>query len=274
MDLTVFEYIEKDIVKRNLIHRDDQLLAMVSGGRDSVFMLYFLDYIRRIFHIGVSVFHLNHLIRGEEAYIDEEFTRNLSKKFSFPFYSEQIDVREKALKAGENLESMARRIRYDEARKIKEKLKCNFIVTAHTKTDYVETVILHLLRGDSIFGLLGIPYKNGDIVRPILSVNREQITNFLKNNNIEWRDDSTNEQTVYTRNYIRKVIIPHLIKIGGKSTDTKIMNSTAILREYVETARRCIDEKAKKMIGIKKDKFHLDLMSYFHLVYLHYFSRY
>ena len=264
MDLSIFEYLENDIVERDLITPGDKMLAMVSGGRDSVFLLYFLEYLRKRGNIEVSVFHLNHMIRGKEAVRDEEFTGKLASRLGFPFYSKRVDVKKIVMDKRDNLESVARSIRYGEAEKIRVKLGYNLIVTAHTKTDFFETVIMHLLRGDSVYGLLGIAYKNGNVIRPILAVNREQVTAFLEENGIQWVDDSTNYEPVYTRNYIRNIIAPHFAKIGGNNFDSKIMNSVLVLRDYVKIANEYVNRKVKETVKIKNGKLHLDLMSFFH----------
>ncbi|RKX64709.1 tRNA(Ile)-lysidine synthetase, partial [candidate division TA06 bacterium] len=106
MDLSIFEYLENDIVERDLISPGDKILAMVSGGRDSVFLLYFLEYLRKRGNIEVSVFHLNHMIRGKEAVRDEEFTGKLANQLGFPFYSKRVDVKKIAMDKRDNLESV------------------------------------------------------------------------------------------------------------------------------------------------------------------------
>ncbi len=264
MDLTFLQNIEENIIKKELIHPRDKIIAMISGGRDSVVLLYFLDYMRKKYNIETAVFHLNHMIRGWEADRDEAFSRNLAERLGFPFYYRRVDVVKIARERRENLESIAREERYRIAEKIRKDLGYELIATAHTKTDFAETVIMHLLRGDSIYGVLGIAYKYDRVIRPLLSVSREEITVFLKKNNLQWVDDSTNTETSYTRNYIRNVLGKHFRKIGGDDYETKIMNLATALRDYVETSERCVAREIENIVKIKKNKLHLDLMGYFH----------
>ena len=149
------------------LNKAQRVLAAVSGGADSMCLLYFL----REQGYDVSCAHFNHRLRGEEAVRDEEFVRAWCEKEGIPFYSGSSDVRAHARKTGKTVEEAARDLRYAFLRETAKKLNAQ-LTLAHHADDNAETVLLNLVRGTDLHGLCGMRPKQGDLVRPFLEQTR------------------------------------------------------------------------------------------------------
>jgi len=196
------------INENDLIKKGEHLLISLSGGADSVFALFFLNKFRSYFDINLSAFHLNHLLRGKDADEDEQFCISLCSSLSLPIYAARKKVKQFAAKNKLSLEEAGREIRYNELEKVRRKIKADKIVTAHNLDDNSETILLNLFKGTGLKGLNGIPRKRGYIIRPFLSLEKNEITDYLKDNKISYRTDLTNFQENFIRNLIRHKILP------------------------------------------------------------------
>ena len=195
-----------------MIKKDDCITAALSGGADSVCLLLILKELSDKYSFTLDALHINHCIRGKESDRDEEFCRNLCKKYDIPLTVIRTDVPAAAAESKKSLEETARDIRYQAFEKhAGEKGK---IATAHTVSDNAETVILNMARGTGLKGLCGIPPVRDNIIRPLIDVTRQQIEDYLKSMNQGFVTDSTNLSDDYTRNRIRHKIIPELLKIN------------------------------------------------------------
>lgn len=186
------------------LYTDAPIVLAVSGGSDSVAMLWFFSVFRPE---NIVAAHLDHGIRGEEAREDARFTAELARKLGVRFVSKSLPVPE-MLKKGESLEDGARRIRYSFLEEVRKNLGARGIGVAHTSDDSAETFIHNLFRGSGVRGLAGIPPKRGYIFRPMLGWSRQFLRDLLILRGIPWRDDSTNEDTSHMRNRIRNIVIP------------------------------------------------------------------
>ena len=175
-----------------LIEKGDKILIALSGGADSVFLLYFLKKFSKRFGIEVSAFHLNHKLRGKAASDDAKFCTEFCKKNKIELISISKDVIIYAKKNKISVEEAGREIRYTELIKAAKKLKCNKIATAHNSSDNVETILLNLFKGTGLKGLTGIPVRRENIIRPILCLSSDEIRNYLNQNKIEFRVDESN----------------------------------------------------------------------------------
>jgi len=215
--LKIWNEINSFCSKNALYKKGDNILLGVSGGPDSMLMLDYFAKMRRVKKINVFACHLNHGIRGKESDKDEKFTATMCKKYGIAFLSTRISVSRAALKRRKSLEHAARNERYKFFARTARKLGCQLIATAHHSDDNTETILLNLIRGTNTKGLAGIPAKrvlksgNGHsllIIRPLLSLRKKEIENYLKANKIPFRKDKTNEDEKYTRNWIRKKLLP------------------------------------------------------------------
>jgi len=200
------------INNKNLISFGDSLICAVSGGADSVCMLDILMSLKDEFSLTIYVAHLNHGLRGKEADNDESFVKDLSNKYSLPFYSKKINVKELSKKLKVSCEEAGRIARYEFFDELKKKLNVKKVSTAHNKNDNVETVLMRILRGTDLKGLSGISSINeNDVIRPILCLSRNEIEEYLSCKGIDFVTDSTNFENDFTRNKIRNVLIPEII---------------------------------------------------------------
>ena len=221
--------IEKAIIDNckvySLIPKGSVVTVALSGGADSVALLYALNRLKDRLGITVKAAHLNHLIRGDEAFRDEEFVKNLCSSLDIPLICEEIDVPKLTKKQNLSLETAAREIRYEFLNRICEG---GLIATAHTASDNLETLLLNLARGSAIGGLCGIPIKRDNIIRPIISVTREEIEKYCCVNNLSFVTDSTNLSDDYTRNKLRHSIVPVLKELNPKIEKTVLKTSRSV----------------------------------------------
>ena len=183
------------------------LILAVSGGSDSVALVVLAFFLlpRERLVLG----HLEHGIRGEASLEDARFVRHLAAELKLPLECRHV-ITEEHRKAHESLESTARRLRYDFLKELSRKYGEAWIATGHTKNDVQETVLLNLFRGTGIRGLGGVPSRRGIVVRPLLNCSRQELRDFLEKNGFSWKEDATNEDTSYVRNYIRKILLPQI----------------------------------------------------------------
>ncbi len=181
-------------------HANRPGVVAVSGGADSVALARALHCLK----VPIVVTHFNHQLRGAESDGDEAFVRNLAQELSCEFQLGTADVRA----AGGNLEAAARQMRYDWLEHITP--PGTWIATAHTANDQAETILHRLLRGTGLQGLRGIAATRGRILRPMLTVRRSQVLEYLQQLGQGYRTDSTNADTRLTRNRIRAELLPML----------------------------------------------------------------
>ena len=193
------------------------LLCAVSGGRDSVCLLHYLANLAPGRGFSVAAAHLNHKMRPE-AQRDEDFVRTLCRKLDVPFYTEAVPVYETAEQWGLGVEETGRRLRYDFLQRTAGAIGAERIATAHHAQDQAETVLLNLLRGTGSEGLAGIPPVRGRIVRPLLQTSRREIEDYLEEQGLSHVEDSTNQDTHYARNRLRRELWPQLETINPALT--------------------------------------------------------
>lgn len=219
-----------DAVSRfSLIEEGATVTVALSGGADSMCLLHALVALKDKLKITVRAAHFNHLIRGEEAFRDEEFVKTQCNLLGVSLITERADVPKYSKEKGISLELAARTLRYDFLKRINE----GVVATAHTASDNLETVILNLTRGTSIYGLCGIPIKRDIFIRPLLYCSRALIEEYCEANEIPFVTDSTNLSDDYTRNKIRHSIIP-VMKELNPSVENTVLRSCSSLKEISE----------------------------------------
>ncbi len=230
----VLNIIKKTIDEYNLFEKGDKALIGLSGGADSVCLTHALFTLGKEMRISLYAAHLNHGIRGGEAKRDEEFARAFCEKIGIAFFSKTADIPAISRASGESEESAGRKARYAFFKEICDKYGINKIVTAHNKNDNAETVLMNFMRGSSLGGLCGIPYKRGNIVRPLLDVSREEIESYCRDNSLEYVTDSTNLSDGYTRNKIRHSLIPMIQREFNPNFVNTVTDNSALIREDSE----------------------------------------
>ncbi len=202
----VLKRLEKYIRANNLVSKGDKILLSLSAGKDSIFMLDQLNQLKEIIGFEIGAFHLNHLMRGEDSDLDEKFISDAAENKKIRFFSERFDFKKDKAKA--SFEERAREVRYNLLNGIAEKYGYNKIATAHTQSDNIETVLMRIFTGTGVFGLKGITALNGNIIRPLIFLKSDEIINYLNLKKISWREDLSNSDMNYLRNYFRKEIFP------------------------------------------------------------------
>lgn len=224
-----------------MAEKGDAVVAALSGGADSVSLLYALKELSGELGITVSACHVNHHLRGEESDSDMRFCEKLCERLDIPIIVREVDVKSLQQKH-ESLEECARRVRYDFFAEVSQGKR---LATAHTANDSAETVLLNLMRGTGLKGLCGIPPVRGNIIRPIIYCTRDEVEEYCRSRGLSWVTDRTNLSTDYTRNKIRHIILPEMLKINGSlySTVTRMEKSLREDSDFLEgMAVRALEE--------------------------------
>ncbi len=200
--------VKSEIIK--LIAPGDKVLVAVSGGADSLALLYLLQQFSKKLDYKLFVAHLNHLTRGEESDEDARFVEKVAEKLFLPVFIGEIDVVGEKSSLKSSFQESARILRYRFLEKTLMSVKGNKIALGHTANDQVETVLINLLRGTGLRGLAGIPEVRGYVIRPLLRCTRSELEQFLNDRGLTYRTDSSNNEKKYLRNQIRHEVIPFL----------------------------------------------------------------
>jgi tRNA(Ile)-lysidine synthase len=200
----MLEQFIKNINDKQLFDPAQKVLLAVSGGIDSMVLLHLFE--KSEFDYGIV--HCNFNLRGEESDKDEEFVKKHVLEHGVPAFFESFETKEYAQLCGISIEMAARDLRYEYFERIRSKNKYDFIATAHHQDDLIETFFLNLSRKTGIKGLTGIKDKTCKIIRPLLWVGRKEIEQFAAENYIDFREDSSNNEVVYQRNFLRHKILP------------------------------------------------------------------
>ena len=247
----------------NLIESNDIIVVGFSGGPDSVFLVEMLKKLQHFFNFKIYLVHINHLLRGEDADSDENFSFEYAKKNNLEIFIKRIPVKEIAKEIGKTLEEVGREERYKFFSEIYEKVGATKIATAHNKDDQIETFLFRLTRGTSLQGLEGIKTKNNNIIRPILEIYKKDILEYLNKNEIQYKIDKTNFENEFTRNSIRLDLIPFIEERYNIKFKDKIFslikeirennqNNSLNLSDYTDSENRIILEKTKFLSNFDK----------------------
>ena len=251
--MTIIKTVESIIIEHELIKSGDRVLVALSGGADSVCLLVILNELKSKLNFAVSAMHINHGLR-EEAMNDAGYSQELCKRLGVPYYYAKIDVAAYSKERHLSTEEAGRILRYREFDRIIEKDGYNLLATAHHANDLAETMLLFLSRGTGVKGLTPISYKAGNIIRPLLSVTKEEIVEFLKAEGIDYCVDKTNADTDYTRNYIRHEIIPRLTDINERAVE-HMAKTADIVAEAYEVLDEVVDRYEETYIREDGDSY-------------------
>ncbi|MEH6305040.1 tRNA lysidine(34) synthetase TilS [Olivibacter sp. CPCC 100613] len=225
--------------EHELISHEHPTLLAVSGGRDSVLLVHLFEQAKLPFGIA----HCNFQLRGENSERDEELVRNLAAEMGVPLFVKRFDTRASAEKQGISIEMAARTLRYEWFELLRSAENYQYIALAHHQNDSVETVLLNLTRGTGISGLHGILPKRDVLIRPLLFLTREEVTQAVEENKLVYREDESNFSTDYLRNKIRLEVVPPLKEINPSLEKTFQENSKrfeeleVLLKSYSEQLR-------------------------------------
>ena len=207
--------VKTTINKYNMINSGDRVFAAVSGGADSVCLLLVLLELSKDMGFSLEAIHVEHGIRGAESEADASFTEELCKRLGVKCHIYRIDAPKYAGEMGVSLEEAARTLRYDCFHRHIEESENVRVAIAHNMDDNAETMLLNMTRGTGIFGLRGIRKVRGHYIRPLIECTRQEIEAYLQGKKQDYRTDSTNSETEYTRNNIRHNVMPVLKEINS-----------------------------------------------------------
>lgn len=243
-----------------LPENDRTIIAAVSGGGDSISLLWMC---KKFYHGHVIAVHVNHGIRGSESDGDEEYVRRFTESVNAEFHSRRINVPNERMK-GESIESSARRLRLRELCMMSKELKADCVFTGHNRDDLAETVLFNILRGTGIRGSVGMNESSEidgvKFYRPLLGLRREFLREILRVRNISWREDCTNSDESYTRNFIRLNLIPliterinsssveHLARFGEEMRALRLHEDN----RSVDLLNECIESESPVILNRKK----------------------
>jgi len=237
----------KTINKYNLIEKGERIIVGLSGGPDSVCLLYILNNFLKEYELKIFAVHINHMIRGEESDLEQKYVRELCEKLEIELFIERIDILKVSKEQKISIEEAGRNIRYLEFSKYAKKTFSNKIAVAHNKNDQAETVLFNIIRGTGLDGLKGIQYKNNMVIRPLLDIDRNQIEEFCSLNLLNPRIDSSNLKKTYTRNKIRLDLIPYINKNFGANIVESLNRMSSLIKEDYKLIETIIKEAYKKM---------------------------
>ncbi|URC14869.1 tRNA lysidine(34) synthetase TilS [Flavobacterium sp. B183] len=212
---------------------DKKLFLAVSGGLDSMVLLHLFQQLP----FEIAVLHCNFQLRGLESFGDQDFIQKYCDENGISIFSTQFDTEAFAKDYKLSTQVAARELRYNWFYELLETENFDYIVTAHHADDNLETFIINLTRGTGLDGLTGIPEQNDKIVRPLLPFSRAEILEYAKQNNILWREDSSNASNKYLRNKIRHDLVPIL-----KEINPNFLNAFQKTQEYLQESQEMVED--------------------------------
>ena len=245
------EQIQQYIIQHQLLSGEKPVVVGISGGADSVALLHILV------SLGYKCIaaHCNFNLRGDESFRDEQFTIDFTKRLQVPLCKISFETNKYAQENRLSVEMAARELRYRWFEELLNTYDADAVAVAHHRDDSVETLLINLTRGSGLTGLTGIKPKNGNVVRPLLCVSREDIYAYIENNGLEYVTDSSNSSDIYTRNFIRLKVIPLLeeinpsVKASLARTANHLYDASLIYNHSIEEARSVVMQNNRLSIS-------------------------
>ena len=229
-------------------------LIAVSGGMDSMALSFIFKSLKLPFEIA----HCNFKLRAEASNKDAEFVKEIAESWQIKYHIKSFDTEQVSKDSKLSIQETARSLRYEWFHQISKEQQFDYIITAHHLNDSIETVLYNFTKGCGIDGLTGIPVQNSKTIRPLLFASRDKIKEFVEQNNIPFREDSSNAETKYARNKIRHLVVPVLNALNPgfdqtAGTNLRRLNDTAII------FHEAIALKKDLFCSFENDVFKIDL---------------
>lgn len=247
----------KESIQQILISRgwnNKKIIAAVSGGIDSMVLA---DVLRQA-GVEMIIAHCNFGLRGAESDGDEQLVKSWAERYRIPFYVQHFPTLQILKEKGGNLQETARNLRYNWFEELRIQQGFDLIATAHHAQDSVETLLINLLKGTGISGLHGILPQQQNIIRPLLDFYKDDIRKWATDNNLQWREDSSNKKDNYTRNAIRHQILPVMEQILPGSIEN-LRRNTERFREIELLYQESITRYRKKLLEKRNNDWYLPI---------------
>ncbi|MBK6263929.1 tRNA lysidine(34) synthetase TilS [Marivirga sp. S37H4] len=239
------------IRQEKLLDKTDDLLLAISGGVDSVVLADLLFQNGFKFEMA----HMNFQLRGEDSHKDQSFVESLAQKYQVSCHVKKVEITSLDHKKGKSTQMQARQLRYGWFSELMEKHHFNKLLTAHHAEDSLETVLLNLARGTGIKGVRGIKPVNGFLVRPLLFADKNSIRDYAQQQDLQWREDISNQSDAYRRNEMRHHVIPRLVEQnpnlfeGFQATSLRLRAAEEAFEDKISSLKRqYVTEKGKQLI--------------------------
>lgn len=234
----------------------ERFLLAVSGGIDSMCManLFYASELGLKFGIAT----VNFKLREGDCDLDQELVRRWAAERNIPFHTIDFDTKKYAHDHSISTQMAARDLRYDWFYTLAEEHHYTYIAVAHNMDDSVETLFLNLIRGTGVRGLAGIRRQNGRIIRPMITISREEIVSYVQKRGVPYRDDKTNFESHYSRNRVRNIIFPEIKKINPSFLKT-ITRSTTHFIEAEEVLNELVEGKRGTLYREEKGVLHINI---------------
>lgn len=234
--------------------KDKKLLLAVSGGIDSIVLMHLFKQL----NYDISIAHCNFQLRGKESDGDEIFVKSQTENSQIPSFFIRFDTENYSKENKLSIQLAARKLRYDWFQELLSENQLDNLVTAHHLDDNVETFLINFIRGTGLEGLTGIPSQNENIIRPLLPFSREEIENYAKENQIQWREDSSNASDKYFRNKLRHDVVPIL-----KDLNVGFLESFQNTLHHLQQAESLVNDASKlvyeKVVEAKENQIEIHL---------------
>lgn len=252
--MNMLERLDNFIQEHQLCDKSERILLTVSGGKDSMLMADL--FVRAGYKVIIA--HCNFKLRAEESDLDEALVRSYAEAHMIPFFVKHFDTEGYALEQHISIQMAARALRYQWFDTLVVEQNCQKIAIAHHLNDNIETVFLNLSRGTGLQGLQGIAPKRAHFIRPLLFLTATEISAYVRQNKISYRDDSSNFSTKYARNKIRIDIIPQFKTIQPEFDHIFAQNiqnfrdSYQLLQQFIEPLRKAIFQPQAEYTVVQK----------------------
>lgn len=250
----MFINFQNHIQKNFSFLQDKKLLVATSGGMDSMVLVHLFQKLK----LNFALAHCNFQLRESESDADENFVREYAKSNNINCFIIKFETEKYSQVNKLSTQLAARKLRYDWFNEILEQENFDYVITAHHADDVAETFMINLSRGTGLDGLTGIPSQNGNIIRPMLPFSRKEIENYVLENNLQWREDSSNASDKYLRNKIRHHIIPVF-----KEINDSFLQSFQNTLEYLNQEQSLVDDAVQmvyeKVVSEEKEQLKINI---------------
>lgn len=250
----MLDRLKNNIAQNFPFLENKKLFLATSGGLDSIVMAHLFKQL----NYTIALAHCNFQLRGLESFGDQNFVQDFAVANDIPVFITQFDTEAFAKDYKLSTQVAARDLRYNWFYELLETEEFDYILTAHHADDNIETFLINLSRGTGLEGLVGIPLQNDKIIRPLLPFSRDEIANYAHENNIEWREDSSNASAKYLRNKIRHDLVPLL-----KELNPHFLTSFQKTQSYLQESQAMVEDASimvyQQVVKQEEDAFYFDL---------------